>query len=955
MADVWNGSQTAELAPSTWADKQDAADVLLAVSGCGLAKKVGSISMSLAKMATSKDEFDSDLAALRAADSTAFDIDVQLDQKDIAEAVFWEPLSNRRAKFNAQLRCGQEVVDPSWVHESMRSINEVRQFFAVQGGATISRFVAKHSYFYQSQLTIGAEFGSETKALFFFIQSIVVANIILFLVWFPAWLPQAIYVDVNPWTEFWSVFTAQQEFTIDPETGDVSFFAEYVNGTLVTNTSHIYNNVPTGILFFSGYMPKAKTGEETSTGEPTYFTIGSWYLVCAFTSLLSMLTLYTVRLYHQIRSKSAAVSSSAALPVGTAQILNAMFGGWDYAHYTMHETSKIRRELVTQIKEGEAEAERDVQKRTIVLSRRQRNILFTKRLGLLCLAVGLTVGGASMIIVCLVPGPFNNNVLVPFAEEVPVVGPFFGTLIITTINLVVPILIKLLVVKEQWSRPVELRQTLGRVFLVKMVNSTAIFLNLGLLEEASKVFVERKCVEKAAAETYLRLVLTDFAVISLAFSVPKYLKLMLLPQILWWCKHRKDPKFPSGTHKSNQVGAMPNVPTATPQLAPENDEPEPPPSPPATTAGDGSYSPLASLAPSSVHVSPPSSPPWMFASAPPSPPATASADATPPASLFVPSTAPIDALAPKNPPAGSSAAPPAGAPAPMPIPIVTMAEETDPSKKATDHNDVGLSETSKWVASQYAEEGEGEDKDGDKLLTGYQHPKAPKLDVPKEAMELIYRQTLLFMGMIISPWLFLVGFIANLGLYWIKYWCTLTFHKRPQKLDEYSAAGTAVRDFYIFFMLATCLSFIPFGIYVTLPANPVCGPFRSQDCAEGFYNGNVTSCILDTVNGRANFDVLGEAIMPAPNEAISLDSFLSTTNSSSIGEGCDAHCVFKNIAAIVVTVPILLGIIVILIIACAFSQAKAHRMADELREAKRELSIEYNEKKKMLRYANVQV
>ena len=83
-------------------------------------------------------------------------------------------------------------------------------------------------------------------------------------------------------------------------------------------------------------------------------------------------------------------------------------------------------------------------------------------------------------------------------------------------------------------------------------------------------------------------------------------------------------------------------------------------------------------------------------------------------------------------------------------------------------------------------------------------------------MELIYRQTLLYMGMIISPWLFLIGFLANLGLYWIKFWCTVKFHRRPQKLEEHFTAGNAVRDFYLFFMLATMLSFIPFTFFQIL-------------------------------------------------------------------------------------------------------------------------------------------
>ena len=71
-----------------------------------------------------------------------------------------------------------------------------------------------------------------------------------------------------------------------------------------------------------------------------------------------------------------------------------------------------------------------------------------------------------------------------------------------------------------------------------------------------------------------------------------------------------------------------------------------------------------------------------------------------------------------------------------------------------------------------------------------------------------------------------------------------------------------MRDFYAFFFLATLLSWIPFFIYVTLPANPVCGPLRTQECALGFNAGNRSACIADTAGGRKNVAILTEFFMP---------------------------------------------------------------------------------------------
>ena len=102
-------------------------------------------------------------------------------------------------------------------------------------------------------------------------------------------------------------------------------------------------------------------------------------------------------------------------------------------------------------------------------------------------------------------------------------------------------------------------------------------------------------------------------------------------------------------------------------------------------------------------------------------------------------------------------------------------------------------------------------------------------------------------------------------------------------------------------MLATMLSFIPFGIYVTLPANPMCGPLRSMECAVGFYEGNVTSCIEDILNERANFDTLGESLMPREEETINFNELVSVDgNATSSDYSCDSNCVGKNIFAIVV-------------------------------------------------------
>ena len=96
--------------------------------------------------------------------------------------------------------------------------------------------------------------------------------------------------------------------------------------------------------------------------------------------------------------------SAAALGPGTADVLTALFGMWDHSlGYSADATSKIRREIITKIKEGEAEADRADNLTSTVRSLSERRILFIKRLVLVSIAFALCVGGVAMILLCVVP------------------------------------------------------------------------------------------------------------------------------------------------------------------------------------------------------------------------------------------------------------------------------------------------------------------------------------------------------------------------------------------------------------------------------------------------------------------------------------------------------------------------------------------------------------------------
>ena len=82
----------------------------------------------------------------------------------------------------------------------------------------------------------------------------------------------------------------------------------------------------------------------------------------------------------------------------------------------------------------------------------------------------------------------------------------------------------------------------------------------------------------------------------------------------------------------------------------------------------------------------------------------------------------------------------------------------------------------------------------------------------------------------------------------------------------------------------------------------------------------------------------------------------SASNTTTPGDGpCNVGCVLKEVTKFALMSPTLLGVIFVLLTTACFLSARAARVSRELREAKRELSIALIEKKKAIRYANLEL
>merc|ERR1719469_1046713 len=135
------------------------------------------------------------------------------------------------------------------------------------------------------------------------------------------------------------------------------------------------------------------------------------------------------------------------------------------------------------------------------------------------------------------------------------------------------------------------------------------------------------------------------------------------------------------------------------------------------------------------------------------------------------------------------------------------------------------------------------------------------IDLPKEVMELVYRQALIWVAALYVPLIYPIGVIAHVSVFFVKYISFRGFYKAPLK----PFSRSKVTRLFLYFAFASLLAVVlPFSSAMLQAANPYCGPLRARECALQPYNVS-GACTYE----RLNYASLNDELMKSSEVGLS--------------------------------------------------------------------------------------
>jgi len=252
--------------------------------------------------------------------------------------------------------------------------------------------------------------------------------------------------------------------------------------------------------------------------------------------------------------------------------------------------------------------------------------------------------------------------------------------------------------------------------------------------------------------------------------------------------------------------------------------------------------------------------------------------------------------------------------------------------------------------------------------------------LPKEIVDICYRQVLLIIGSLVAPWLFVVGLITNIVVYFVKYGSVATVYRAP----DVPYKATNMKKLFLTVLLASNLvAIVPVAQFLTARNNPNCGPLRTYECAMQYHfkNGNPydptdtqcvsedqkallnlnasNACLDQIVTNRQNFEAFREVLLPVslaavdPFAALSAAAEGNSTLINQLAASCDTWCVISVILSAIFSSVAMIFVSLLLCICLCFARAQSRRLNRQLDHANDECAAEHHDKVKLLRYAGV--
>jgi hypothetical protein len=309
--------------------------------------------------------------------------------------------------------------------------------------------------------------GSGVGSLFGFSQFLIHLNLAVFMFW--------LCLCIIPW------------FVHPPSFWKPSDLSEYL--TLVG-----WSSGDTIWVFYGGYIPTAGP-----------YNMGAGYSTAIIASFLVafLMIIMTLR-QHVLRdtSTNALIKHDKNFTFATL-----MFGCWDFKLQNRATATQLRRGLVNTLRERmeELRVRHDLSAKRGFCA---RMALWSRRfVGFMMFLAVFAICVSAIVILAINQKTLNAT----FAYTV--------AFIVSFINLCVPPLVETIVEFERWvDTKIIVRNNVGRVYFIKMVNIVLLLVAVQQLDSASKLD-DSDCVETDAARMFWQLLLVDFIVSALSTIV----------------------------------------------------------------------------------------------------------------------------------------------------------------------------------------------------------------------------------------------------------------------------------------------------------------------------------------------------------------------------------------------------------------------------------------------------